>query len=767
MVGHSLESLLAWMKDDAQIMRGWDAIIALDGHTINSLLQQAYIVRLSQGADHRGIEGAIKIPGTNMTHYIDDFTLGAPVLSFEQASLQRANVALSMAVVGGTQVLVETVQGANKIIKLSTYDPLSGPQLLLDLKLASGTRSVLLDLAQSESALLTFAHTPTEQRAGGAFFQSLFQGLDNDKRVYAVGTFPSEGNPFMLTQSIDVRTQASGQQVLTPQGTNEEGAIILFVAMASGRAGTFPGDDSGFKYLIPDDAGKAYSGTALFSLPLIHRAAFGYAVLQLLDNPEFEYLADDTGVLAKMVAKGGVLQAAAGDYQGLGYLFESEAFSFPATGGQTPLTVEFSEAQAIQHWQATCTVTFRYKPIASSSWQSHTATFNIKLEHEFYLSADESGDSAMEGQLFVPYTSTREVTHVSGLPENIAPDELDQINGFIAYTVKRAVLERFSNTLTATSSDIFLADFDLAGRNVLQSSEAALPYGLAMFGQINSARASFSIVEQQPQIVAGSTLQLTTEPARSGLHWVVENPAGSASNPGSIDSQTGVYQAPPGHAMNGAFSRVLVIASDPASDERSETLVTVYAQAITVNPLIYQCNHDEQFELSAGSLGEGSLLWSIKNPVEGESGRVVTSLEPEGDHTYIAGPRVTSKTYVLDEIEVKNSKTGQSCSVYVLALQTTPLITVNLVEDAALPEGQVQLQASINGTLVTGQWRLPLGGPGTIDSKGLYSDNPAAKERFALVTVLVDDEDFGAFEGHMILPLPLTNFPTVLQALSR
>lgn len=41
MAGYSAESLLAWMKDTTRL-RGWDAIVALDGDKVNGLVEHVY-----------------------------------------------------------------------------------------------------------------------------------------------------------------------------------------------------------------------------------------------------------------------------------------------------------------------------------------------------------------------------------------------------------------------------------------------------------------------------------------------------------------------------------------------------------------------------------------------------------------------------------------------------------------------------------------------------------------------------------------------------
>lgn len=476
MAGNSLESLLAWMKDQSRMLE-WDLIVALDGRNINRDVQQDYITRLSQGNDLGDINLSIDIPDTNITQYLSGVKLAAPALSFDKASLQSSKTALSLAVVGGTLMMVETVQGQKKIIRLSALDPLDGTQLRLDMPLGANSRSVQLDLANSEDVLLTLFHTPAQQREAGKCFLEWFKALNENKRVYTLATFPDDGNPFMLSRSIDVRTQKRDAQTsaLAPDAIDEDGAMLLFTGMAEGRIGHFPGNNAGFKYLIPDaDGQKTWSGTALFSRALILRAAFGYAVLQSFDSVMFDRVTDEGGTLKKMVARSGDLQVPAGSYQNLNYQFESETFKLPSTGGALPLTVEFDEDQASQHWQSTFQLSFRYRPLGGTTWQNQTATFAIRLEHVFRFLADDSSTLGMEGELFVPYTNTQEVSHVSGLPGNITPDLLQQINDFVAQTAKRAILDRFSNTLTATSSEAFLSRFDIGGTNILQPSKRAV-----------------------------------------------------------------------------------------------------------------------------------------------------------------------------------------------------------------------------------------------------------------------------------------------------
>jgi hypothetical protein len=195
-------------------------------------------------------------------------------------------------------------------------------------------------------------------------------------------------------------------------------------------------------------------------------------------------------------------------------------------------------------------------------------------------------------------------------------------------------------------------------------------------------------------------------------------------------------------------------------------LVTVVVNDLSVHPLIQICDVTTTVELSAGVLGAGQLQWSIKNPVP-ESGEIKPSVKPEGDRTYHPGPVIANKTYVLDQIEVKNTLTAVTRSVHVLVLQKQPMLTVK-IDRIDLQKGEVQLTAWFDGESVDEdlEWRFPLGGPGSISTSGLYRAASTATERFVLI---IAELPFGSrkFEGHVILPLPLVEFPKLAEVLTK
>ncbi|MCI3945047.1 imidazole glycerol phosphate synthase [Pseudomonas syringae] len=68
MAGYSAESLLAWMKDTTRL-RGWDAIVALDGDKVNGLVEHVYQQGVANGLSRPVPDGSIVIPDTHAAHF--------------------------------------------------------------------------------------------------------------------------------------------------------------------------------------------------------------------------------------------------------------------------------------------------------------------------------------------------------------------------------------------------------------------------------------------------------------------------------------------------------------------------------------------------------------------------------------------------------------------------------------------------------------------------------------------------------------------------
>jgi len=762
MASFSLEELLGWMKDTSRIS-DWDHLLAVSGRPLNTALQDQQAIRLSLGTAIQGITGDFEIPetpGVVVKNHLSGCALSYPVLSFARASYVSNNLAVNLQLSGGQKIV--TYDGA--VRSLRSYSLLNAPRLEcvvpIVFRAGSAQRSaeVVCDLAE-EGVTFRFMDAPTanEQESGGQFFEQQLKAL-GERCVYPLVSFTDQANPFMQVANVEAGSQSA-------DAGSEDGALLLYATMAHGQAGSKPSNDSGYKYLIPNDPDGGYGFAAQFSSGLVNRAGFGVALLETFGADNFEFIEEPgTGRATGIRARAGTLTiAATEDYKDDLYEYRSDAFDVSATLGGQPLTADFEDTRALQHWQTRGTLKVYYRPrFNGTTWMTYTAEFSFQLEQVFQIIADEFADNEVGGEVFVPQTRTPEVVHISGLPVDMPQNMRQRILAFVGHTVKTALIERYSQSMTAKAAEVFLDDTEVAEDRVLQPSVIALPFDYAAFGPLVSSAAAFRITPAHPFLLAGESRQFSVEPERS-VTFSLDNL--ETTNPGTINGE-GNYRAPPAHTLSGPSAQVLLIAEDTQTHETCVTTITILGQTLAVFPDIQVCNQGARVELSANSISGGRLQWDIENPVEGESG----SLNPDETSQrciYTAASQVTGKTYVLDEVTVTDPDSGHTVSSHILALHRMPGLTISPDPRAPAP-GQFQLLTSANDIPIAEgiEWAIEFGGPGTIDQHGLYREDASSHAPFVLITAVFDSGNpiVGTLEGYFILPLPLVNAQRVFQS---
>jgi hypothetical protein len=797
MSGNSLEALLAWMKGTSRML-GWGMIVALERDKANLLMRQEYIRRFDSGSYLPPIRGEVPIVDDKWMELVIDFVMDVPLLSFENADLNDSKAMLSMAVVGGSQLTLTRESVGWKVQKIDEIDPLQGPKLYLDLLLnkvpgnVDDDGRIILDLSESDQFRLTFGQTAEEQRLGGNFFRDLFNKLPAEQRIWPLGRIERGTSELMRPQSFALRTQASGAAARNPRSSERgNGAILALVRMEGSEEGSYPG--ANFRYLIPDDAGKNYSATVLFDWMRLSpflgwQQKLINGIKSLFNTNELEYLYNGSQLESVIVKSGGIPIAADHEYN-FPLVLEGRWVVATVRRGTSvvyansvqPFTLTLGTRSASIRWRSECAEDVKMYYPAENGDVLGPFDMGLDLIYEldvvYELTDITAGDGTVESVMRpvvfdLSITSEKRVEQkeaardfteaLIGMVLVILMVTLERVHFAISSLLLEAKLYiqvRSQVALKPLINNIIKMNFGRA----IEREQIRSPYDIGYFGRLDPTQTSFVISPMQPLMPQDDTQQFSTVPVVNSVLWTVENLLKGADDPGTIDA-AGLYKSPPAALIEGRFKRVRITATDPASGHHSSALVTVLVNELSVHPLIQICDVGSKVELAAGALGGGELLWSIKNPVANESGEVLPSIQPEGDHTYHHGPVVADRTYVVDEIEVKNSRTNQTRSVHVLALQGTPGATVRIVS-TDLVLGQVQLEAIVNmRPKDQAVWELPLGGPGSIDaSTGLYQADLAATERFVLIFTVVDDPDWGKFEGHLILPLPLVELPRLLQ----
>ncbi|AMZ70287.1 MULTISPECIES: hypothetical protein [Pseudomonas] len=807
---YTLAELLSWMKDQDRMSK-WDAIVAMERNKTNLLLIQNYIDKFSYGSYIPYITGAIATGGIggNFREYIQEFVMDVPRLHYEDTGLDSSKANLRMAVVAGRQVSIEkdvTVWHAKRILD---YDPLDGPSLFLDLLLpeVSGeiadNGNIRLDLSKSDNFRLTFAETQTEQELAGSVFKALFNRLDDEQRVWTLGTIKRGSNPMMQPRSFGLRTQRGAQE--------GEGAMLAFVRMEGRHEGAFPGANSGFRYLIPNDAGRDYSATVLVGRGRVVIAELVRSLGEMIDSDDFDLVFDNDSGDVTATAKGGGITVPRGT-------FNHRLDMNPVVGGPIWADLEVVHPEFLLAASGSLKVALRGQEI-SVEWPC-SGTINAKINvletnyHPLQSLIDLYPGNTLRYGLTVTATYQLVDDAAGGalkrikfdVESDVVPEPGDDFSEFENAVKRKLILE-------GQTASISLILYFLLGLAMVQAAEVLLrlltmdasgmiegaikeqfptghavmgfiaenlelnygetiqmlnlqsPYDVGLFGRINPAQTTFAITTPEPRIAAGAPhYAFEVFPERPGLKWAVEHLRRLAVGVGTIDEDTGVYTPPAVHQVQGRFTRVRVTATDPVTQFSSSALVTVVRSRLTINPLIQICNKDERVPLKLGYLKDEedspAPTVVINNPVPGESGSIESN---NGVYTYVSNKEVIEeKTYVMDEL-VATYK-GYTASVYMVVTQTTPAITIQ-APGSLKGLTEVALRAIANNRDITEhvEWSIEFNGPGSWHSEtpGVYKVDEMAPQAFVFIRASWDSVVIGVLEGHLLLALPLLDIPDV------
>ncbi|WLH43743.1 hypothetical protein [Pseudomonas beijingensis] len=805
---YTLAELLGWMKDQDRMSK-WDAIVAMERNKTNLLLIQNYIDKFSYGSYIPYITGAIATGGTgaNFREYIQEFLMDVPRLHYEDTGLDNSKANLRMAVVAGRQVSIEknvTVWHATRILD---YDPLDGPSLFLDLLLpeVSGeiadNGNIRLDLSKSDNFRLTFAETQTEQEQAGSVFKALFNRLNEEQRVWTLGTIKRGTNPMMQPRSFGLRTQQGAQE--------GEGAMLAFVRMEGRHEGGFPGANSGFRYLIPNDAGRDYSATVLVGRGRVVIAELVRSLGEMIDSDDFDFVFDDDGGDVTATAKGGGITVPRGTFNHhldmntvVGPVWADLEVVHPefllAASGSLKVALRGQEISV--EWPCSGTISAKINVLESNYsllqslidlYPGNTLRYGLTVTATYQLIDDDAGgtlkrirfdiesdavpepgddfskfDDAVKRKLNLE-GQTMDITLILffllGLAMVQAAEVLLRLLAMDASgMIEGAIKEQFPTGRAVTG---FIAEnLELNYGETIQMLNLQSPYDVGLFGRINPAQTTFAITTPEPRIAAGTPhYDFEVFPERTGLKWSVEDLQRRAVSAGTIDENTGVYTPPAANQIEGRFTRVRVTATDPATQFSSSALVTVVRSRLAINPLIQICNLDERVPLKLGYLKDDedspAPTVVINNPVPGESGDIESN---NGVYTYVSNKDVVEgKTYVIDEL-VATFK-GHTESVYMVVRQKNPGITIQAPDSLeGLTEVALRAKANIDITEHV-EWSIDFNGPGAWHSEtpGVYQVDEMAPQAFVFIRASYDAGPLGILEGHLLLALPLHDIPDV------
>jgi len=820
---NSKAALLDWLKAGDRLL-GNDSVFAIDKAKADRLLTQEYIRRFKTSSYLPPVNGETKADNGNKV-FMQNFILDHPRLSFDNTDITSSRASLRMKIVGGNQVGLKQA-GANWYPqRMDRIEPLVGPELRLNLQLSEVPGHVddggalTLDLRNSDDFVMLFSDSRRMRELGGDFFKELFRALPDEQRVWSLGQIRHGDDDLLRPESFQLYTQRNPSIASSPMDIEGEadtdGALLGTIHMVGGsrEQASTPGKD--YRYLIPGDSSE-YSAAVMFGKNRVALATILRNIPRtLFEGAEFNVVyANDGGVTATATSgelkfSGGADSAfLEGGYSagGLdGWFFSEMNMRMPA--GTMPLAgnlkIHIARDQAVLEFDKTAWLDVevtRYwdswgyadpwnlgmHPSAMLGGWSAESRLNIKITWKI---DDKQGGVLQLTGTDINFQNDMTLTNLNRTGP-MPPAEGNQYPTSTVHAVwlRVSVYETVNNVACRTSipqlraalakdfaTDLYINEvvektIQLNFGGAIAGRDLYLPRDVVSFGSVNPKLTTFTVSPLEKVMVQGDKLQLSVVPAQQKIEWSVESVEGSADDAGNFDRVTnGLYLAPGASGIRGDFTRVRITATAPATGFSSSALVTVVKNALSVSPLVEVCQvGDEGVSLKAGHVSEGELNWKI------------LGAQPHGSlahasgatNTYVPGPNLQGKSFVVEEVEVSNSVSGERRSLCMITQMTQTRPSDVLVDKRDASLGRVWLSISAGGNVGVSKLDVVYG-PGTsgVDGEGkpYYQSVGSSAAPFCVVRAYwepIPGFPF-SFDGFIVLPLPLGEHIAAYQTLEQ
>jgi len=622
---------------------GWGALLIYDRAKTNALLAQEYIERFDKNQYFPPFNDSEETD-QNAWSDMQDFILDRPRLSFTNSNIASSRARLSMKVVGGKYVTLVKPIGTRlmDITSIALMDPLNAPSLHMDIRLEEsngGTITdegrVLLDLSRGESYTFHLSSSEDRNRKLGLALEQEFRSWDDSRKVFELSRIVA-GDDDLQPHSFAVRTHSAaraGSASVSQEDDQEEGAVLIGVALKGMSNGMFPINDKDMPYLLPlvGPNEEPYSMNILLSNQQWIAISLGQALQRLEASRAIvlNYPTTPTGKITGVAARTGEIMPVTFCYNlptEFVWYRGPRAYSLyryevlPASidiGG----AIEFKVIDDAIHlmWQSSNTVRhvkFYVEDRNGDVSKTYPATvdthFSVKYAFVILTEGPDKGKLRLEqvGELEDHFTMAIER----------ATGEFDVLNQFhrgIAAAWHSAMLETFNRFVAViTGAEVTINAMHL-NHLLFRSQQAAeprsvyTPCDLTLLGTLAPDRLHFAISPLEPVIAAGGVQPFSITPSDAQVKWSVDNLPGETGDKGAIGEDDGLYIAPPASSFEGETSRrILITARD--GDKFSQALVSITVSDISVYPHLQVAQFGGARYVLVGGDGNGQELdWEM------------------------------------------------------------------------------------------------------------------------------------------------------------
>lgn len=783
-ITNSKDDLLEWMSQ-RNVTFGWDALVAFDRATINTVFQEQYIRHYGDGKRFPVFSTSIRLL-QGLTRALSSIEMGPPQVSFADSSIEKEApvVQVTVPIVSGLETTL--TYGINDYVTLESINDINvlqsptvtGVLNFKDVKRVGTVGVITLDLKDG-TYKLNLGQTNWEMTEGGKAFKEQFDLWSDEETQWVVNRIIRNIGPLAVDH-FTIRSQRKSAVAVRSDAEYGDGAVVAFVGMDDPKTiASYPSAEDELRYLVPDDQGDRYSATIivqdarlLFSLIknifMGPHPKGGYT----LEPTPFEYHLITENERNTIVVDEGSLRLNAG---GHGF-HETEptpntrascrSTHTPVGAGQSKVSFEIEQANASNNHK-TC-VLMRIELVdAEVELTTYKVPNNVdlvetKVQMSGSMIARYQLDLNNAGQSISLTRLSETISNISLKPYQFqsSTNTWAQVEPHLRETAE--IFFRYLADLNDLATDIttFPLTNLLFGRpytTVL--AEATLAQDSVMFGHIAPNKLEFTLSTPQPVLLQGSVHQFALSNPDVNVTWRLSNIHGETSHLGSIDG-SGRYEAPSAAAISGSQLRIVVTAT--AGQITASALVTVVKKSMEVSPRMASVKVGPEgfIKLTAKGLLGVTPVWGSVPAGRGE----LEAVPGEPDARYFRPPSVPTQGVIVDVVPISVTGGGvtETSHVVVMHQDNAALKPIAKNFTSRTVELDIPIPSASGGGSNSDsevEWKV-VAGSATIDSRGVLTADADPAVPFVVVTAVADvTNPWVVIWGYVVLSLPLAPFP--------
>lgn len=777
---YPLKDVLAKMAGKT-ITHGWDAIVVYQRGQANMLLKQQHIKRFITGNELAPLNEDIESSDATrlQTH---NLTLSAPHLSFGGAGTGDAMAQVGWDFIKGMIVFKqEADDGSYRVKKIEKITPLNSPFIGMKVPLSRAPGSVneigevQFDIKEGDHFTNNLVVNGIEQETISNFFKRRFIATPEKQRIYKLGTISNYEHEQFQPEEFVIRTMGAPNTASRGSQDEGDGAVVLFVQMKGSDAKPVEKETD---WLLADD----YSSALVVS----NRLLFDRIIRKNTENVLGKYLEfkpyqeiSGSNKAWQLVANSGYWES---NYHKVMYFFSDDPYPLGAHIVMScGFTMKFGEKDKVL--VPLCIYSdekkhnIRMKYSFNTEYMSYEFIYNpsyneLDLNKEISggdcklkLDVETSYEMKIENDLIIFHygkDSIKIESECSGFNSELITrfDGVAKYSDTINKGVNDDLVKKFSEFKLNDINTFTLRNLLFPGENYFHPDYARVPGDLLVMGKLGAGSESFAITPAETTIVAGSVYQFKTTPEVSGVKWSISDSEknNTSADLGHIDAATGKYTAPQAAAVTEGVRHVVVCAEK--GDTKVYALASVLAHSVNISPAYQLILPGKSATLKAESLNSGTLTWSL---ADNQQGSTLTKVS-NNEYTYKAGKKNKKLKLNLERVSVTD-ETGSVTEAMIL-VRNVPLTGYIRVSYDNMPENSVQLTYfpdpdDAETSILPGEmtWTLLESGGATLDTEtGILSCKQAKDNGFAVISTKYLDEDEGALNCAIAIPLPLNTY---------